>query len=165
MLIDAATLPVAGPIYQIGVVTADLEKGMADYSRILGLTDWKRLDTDYVGRYRTWEGRIANRNAFAQWGAIHLEMIEPGLGEGTARDWLQTRGPGMFHVGIAVDDIRERPADLDVVFEVRSQTQPDGSPAIIHLDTVALLGYYLELAYRPLAEALSAKVAAPGPWN
>jgi methylmalonyl-CoA/ethylmalonyl-CoA epimerase len=156
MLINAETSPVGGKLYQFGV---------DDYSRILGLTNWKRLDTDYIGRYRNWEGRIANRNAFAQWGAIHLEIIEPGVGNGNAMEWLQTRGPGMFHVGVAVDDVRIRPDDLEVVFEVKSQTQPDGSPAIVHLDTVTQLGYFIELAYRPLADALSAKVASPDPWS
>lgn len=159
------TLPVAGSVYQIGVVTANLEEGMAQYSRILGLGDWKRLDTDYVARYRDWEGRIANRNAFAQWGAIHLEMIEPRVGEGNAMEWLRTRGPGMFHLGVAVDDVRNRPDDIAVAFEVKSRLQPDGSPAIVHLDTVATLGYFIELAWRPMADSLAARVAAPGPWT
>lgn len=158
-------LTVGGSIYQIGVVVPDLEQGMADYSRILGLSNWKRLDTDYIGRYRQWQGRIANRNAFAQWGAIHIEMIEPGIGEANAMEWLRTRGAGMFHVGVAVDDVRHRPQDIEVVFEVMSQTQPDGSPAIVHLDTVPMLGYFIELAFKPLADSLSAKVASPDPWN
>lgn len=153
-----AALPAALPIYQMGVVVADLDAGIARYSRLLGLSGWKRMETDYVARYRDWEGRIANRNAFAPWGPIHLEMIEPGVGEGNAKEWLQTRGEGIFHVGVAADDVRARPIDADVVFEVRSQQQPDGSPAIIHLDTVASLGFFLELAWRPLAERLDAWV-------
>jgi methylmalonyl-CoA/ethylmalonyl-CoA epimerase len=160
MIIHPASVPVSGEIYQIGIVVADLEKGMADYGRILGLRNWMRLDTDYVGRYRDWEGRIANRNAFAPWGPIHLEMIEPSIGEGNAKEWLRTRGAGMFHIGVAVDDVRDRPDDLEVVFEVKTHTQPDGSPAIIHLDTVSVFGYFTELAYRPLAEALSNQVAS-----
>jgi len=80
-------------------------------------------------------------------------------------EWLQTRGAGMFHLGVAVDDVRNRPDDIEVVFEVKSSTQPDGSPAIIHIDTVATLGYFIELAYRPLAENLAARVATPGPWG
>ncbi len=145
-------------IYQIGVVVADLDAGIDHYSRLLGLTGWKRMDTDYVARYRDWEGRIANRNAFAPWGPIHLEMIEPGVGEGNAREWLSTRGEGIFHVGVAIDDMDKRPMDAEVVFEVRTQRRPDGGPAILHLDTVATLGFFLELAWRPLAERLDAWV-------
>ncbi len=164
-MILPTTLPVDGKIYQIGVVCPNLEESMEHYSRILGLGDWKRMDTDYIGRYRDWEGRIANRNAFAVWGDIHLEMIEPGVGEGNAMEWLRTRGAGIFHLGISVADVRVRPADLEPVFEVRSQTQPDGSPAIVHLDTVPQLGYFLELTYRPLAEMLARRVFTPGPWT
>jgi catechol 2,3-dioxygenase-like lactoylglutathione lyase family enzyme len=144
--------------YQIGVVVADLDADIDRYSRLLGLSGWKRMDTDYVARYRDWEGRIANRNAFAPWGPIHLEMIEPGIGEGNAREWLDTRGEGIFHVGVAVDDMADRPVAADVVFEVQSQRTPGGRPAIVHLDTVAELGFFLELAWRPLAERLDAWV-------
>lgn len=149
-----------GKVYQVGAVTADLERAMEAYSRLLGLTGWKRMDTDYHGRYRNWSGRIANRNAFAPWGAIHLELIEPGEGEGNAKEWLRTRGEGIFHLGVAVDDVRHRAADAEVVFEVTSRLQPDGSPAIVHLDTVAELGYFVELAWRPMAEQLTAWVAS-----
>ena len=151
-----------GTLYQVGVVVADLAVGMERYSRLFGLRDWKRLDTDYTARYRSWHGRIANRNAFTPWGTIHLEMIEPGIGEGNAKEWLRTRGEGIFHLGIAVDDVRQRPDDVEVVFEVTAATQPDGSPAIVHLDTVATLGYFTELTWRPMAESLSARVAIPG---
>jgi catechol 2,3-dioxygenase-like lactoylglutathione lyase family enzyme len=151
-----------GTVYQIGVVVADLEAGMARYSRLFGLRDWKRMDTDYTGRYRDWTGRIANRNAFAPWGPIHLEMIEPGIGEGNAMEWLKTRGEGIFHIGVAVDDVRLRAEREDVVFEVSGRTQPDGFPAIVHLDTVATLGYFTELTWQPMADSLSQWVAAPG---
>ena len=151
-------LPTGLVPYQVGVVVADLEAGMGRYSRLLGLSGWKRMDTDYVARYRKWEGRIANRNAFAPWRPIHLEMIEPGVGEGNAREWLQRRGEGIFHIGVAADDIRARPLDTEIVFEVQTQRQPDGSPAIVHLDTVDSLGFFLELAWRPMAERLDAWV-------
>ena len=149
-----ARLPAALDIYQIGVVVADLDAGMARYGALLGLSNWKRMDTDYVGRYRDWQGRIANRNAFAPWGSIHLEMIEPGVGEGNAKEWLRTRGEGIFHVGVATDDVRDRPLEADVIFEVLSQRQPDGSAAIVHLDTVAALGFFVELTWRPMAQRL-----------
>ncbi|WP_260583734.1 DUF1214 domain-containing protein [Sphingopyxis sp. PET50] len=37
---------------QLGVVVSDLDAGMDHYSRLLGLTGWKRMDTDYVARSR-----------------------------------------------------------------------------------------------------------------
>ncbi|MBV9841538.1 MAG: VOC family protein [Sphingomonadaceae bacterium] len=134
---------------------------MARYSKLFGLSGWKRMDTDYRARYRNWEGRIANRNAFAPWGTIHLEMIEPGIGEGNAKEWLRERGEGIFHIGVATDDLDRDAAGEDIVFEVLGRARPDGGRAIVHLDTVASLGYFTELTHRPMAEQLAAWVALP----
>lgn len=144
-----------GELYQIGVVVRSLEQGMAHYASLLGLGPYARIDTDYTGRYRDWTGRIANRNAFARWGKLYLELIEPGIGQSNAREWLETRGEGIFHLGYATDDLDQRPGGVAVCFESLDTRLPSGKPAIIHLDTVDQLGYFLELADRALAERLS----------
>lgn len=147
-----------GDFYQIGVVVRDIEEGMARYGKLLGVGPFWRLDTDYHGRYRDWTGRFANRNAFARWGDLYLEMIEPVLGEGNAKEWLETRGEGIFHLGYAVDDLSWRPQGVECVFESWGATLPDGEPAVIHLDTVAELGYFVELSDRALVERLNAGI-------
>ena len=143
-----------GTLYQIGVVVQNLEAGMAHYSTLLGLGPFARIDTDYTGRYRGRSGRIANRNAFAKWGDLYLEMIEPGLGESNAKEWLRTRGEGIFHLGYATDDLEQRPGGTEVCFEALDSLTATGRPAVIHLDTVEQLGYFVELADRSLAERL-----------
>ena len=144
-----------GKLYQIGVVVRDLNVGMHHYSTLLGLGPYKRLDTDYRGRYRDWIGRIANRNAFARWGDLYLEMIEPGEGQSTAKEWLRTRGEGIFHLGYATDDLDQRPGGVQVCFESLDTRTADGKCAVIHLDTLEQLGYYVELSDRALADNLS----------
>ena len=152
-----------GTLYQIAVVVRNLEAGMKHYEQILGLGPWTRVDTDYTARYRDWTGRIANRNAFAQWGEhLHLEMIEPGVGEANAMEWLRTRGEGIFHLGYATDNLDQRPGGVEACFETLETLTEDGRPAIVHLDTVDQLGYFVELAHRPLAERLSRWVASGG---
>jgi hypothetical protein len=143
-----------GTLYQIGVVVKNLEAGMAHYSTLLGLGPWARVDTDYTARYRDWTGRIANRNAFARWGSLYLEMIEPGVGEANAMEWLRTRGEGIFHLGYATDNLEQRPGGVEAVFETLDTRTADGLPAIVHLDTVAQLGYFVELSDRPLVDRL-----------
>lgn len=96
---------VAGDFFQIGVVVRDIDEGMARYQQTLGVGPFWRLDTDYEGRYRNWRGCFANRNAFARWGNVYLEMVQPVIGEGNAREWLETRGEGIFHLGYATDDL------------------------------------------------------------
>ncbi|MGF7150161.1 catechol 2,3-dioxygenase-like lactoylglutathione lyase family enzyme [Sphingomonas zeicaulis] len=147
-----------GDLHQIGVVVRDIEEGMRRYRDLLGLGPFWRLDTDYRGRYRDWHGRFANRNAFTRWGALYLEMIEPVTGEGNAKEWLNTRGEGIFHLGYAVDDLSQRPQGVECVFESWGATMPDGSPAVIHLDTVDQLGYFVELSDRALVERLNAGI-------
>lgn len=147
-----------GDFYQIGVVVRDIDQGMAHYSRLLGLGPFWRLDTDYEGRYREWRGRFANINAFTRWGDIYLEIVQPVVGEGNTREWLETRGEGIFHLGYAVDDLSQRPDGVECVSESWGATPPDGGAAVIHLDTVAQLGYYLELSDRALVNRLNAGI-------
>ena len=142
-----------GEFYQFGVVTDDLERTIAEYSA-LGATAWKRMATRYQGRCRDWTGEVANRNAFARWQGAMLELVEPGQGQSTAREWLDSRGPGLFHLGFICDDMSVRPLGADVCFESFGKLTAQGGPAVIHLDTLASLGYFIELSDRPLAEEL-----------
>lgn len=147
-----------GEFYQIGVVVRDIDEGMERYRRLLSLGPFWRLDTDYEGRYRSWRGRFANKNAFARWGDLYLEMIEPVVGEGNAKEWLETRGEGIFHLGYSVDDLSQRPGGVECVFESWGATLPNGDAAVLHLDTVAELGYYVELSDRALVTKLNAGI-------
>jgi len=147
-----------GELYQIGVVVRDIDQGMENYRRLLGIGPFWRMDTDYEGRYRNWRGRFANRNAFARWGNLYLEMVEPVVGEGNAKEWLETRGEGIFHLGYAVDDMTQRPDDAECVFESWGARLANGDAAIIHLDTVARLGYFVELAQQQVAMGLNARI-------
>lgn len=151
-------MDLVGDFHQIGVVVRDIDQGMAHYAGLLDLGSFWRLDTDYEGRYRDWRGRFANRNAFTKWGDVYLEMIEPVVGEGNAKEWLATRGEGIFHLGYAVDDLSQRPGGVVCVFESWGATLPNGDAALIHLDTVAQLGYFVELSDRALVTRLNAGI-------
>lgn len=149
-----------GDLYQIGVVVRNIDAGMETYRRLLGIGPFWRLDTDYHGRYRDWHGRFANRNAFARWGNLYLEMIEPVVGEGNAKEWLETRGEGVFHLGFAVDDMTQRPDGVECVFESFGSRLPNGEAAVVHLDTVAQLGYFVELSDRLMVARVNAMIDA-----
>ena len=82
-------------------------------------------------------------------------MIEPGIGNSNAKEWLETRGEGIFHLGYATDDLDQRPGGVGVCFESLDTRLASGKSAIIHLDTVDQLGYFVELADRALADKLS----------
>ena len=150
-------LGLGATLHQIGIVVRDLEQGMAHYRQLLGLGPFMTMRTQYEARFRDWRGTIANRNAFAKWGDLYLEMVEPDAGQGVHRHWLETRGEGIFHLGFVADDISVRPADVEVAFE---SLDDQGKPRVIMLDTVELLGYYVELAGHELVTTLNKAIDA-----
>ncbi|UXJ50181.1 VOC family protein [Pseudomonas citronellolis] len=147
-------MSVRGRLYQIGVVVRDIEAGMTHYRELFGVGPFKCLDTDYTAWYRGQVERVANRNAFARWGDLYLEMVEPRQGGSTAREWLESRGEGIFHLGYVTDDLAQRPVGSDVCFHPLQRVTGQGEPAILHLDTLSQLGYFIELASTKLANDL-----------
>jgi catechol 2,3-dioxygenase-like lactoylglutathione lyase family enzyme len=139
--------PETGQLLHIGFVVADIERAVASYEP-LGINRFARMETAYTARFRRAEVEVRNLNAFARWNETTIELVQPCIGDGIQRDWLRTRGEGMYHIAIAVDD-PSRYDFAETVFEV-----PDHG--VTFLDTVAELGYYLELV--PLS--LSARVEA-----
>lgn len=100
------------------------------------------------------------RGRMPELGQVYLEMVEPVIGQGNAKEWLETRGEGIFHLGYATDNLGQRRDGTACVFESWGACLPDGSAAVIHLDTVEQLGYYLELTDRKLAQGLNARIDA-----
>ena len=153
-------LPIDGRLYHLGVVVRDVDRGMATYSTLLGVPAWHRIDTHYEARHRDWQGTIANRNAFGAWGDLLVELVEPGLGQGPAGEFLERRGEGVFHVGYSVDDPTQRPGGRGPCFEVHPTRRDDGTYGIVYLDTLDDLGFFVELVHAPIAENIIAMVAA-----
>ncbi|CAB4364089.1 MAG: hypothetical protein F2681_08785 [Actinobacteria bacterium] len=155
-----STPAIDGQLYHLGVAVRDIDVGMATYRTLLGVPKFHRLDTNYQARHREWEGTIANRNAFGRWGSLVVELVEPGQGQGPAREFLDARGEGVFHVGYATDDPTQRPGGVEACFEVGSSLRPDGTYGIVYLDTLGALGFFLELVHTPMAQHVIALVDA-----
>jgi methylmalonyl-CoA/ethylmalonyl-CoA epimerase len=148
-------LGLGATLHQIGVVVRDLDKGMALYGGLLGLGPFMTMRPDYEARFRGWRGRIANHNAFAKWGDVYLEMVEPGIGQGVHRDWIETRGEGIFHLGFWVEDMANLPQGYDIAFESLDE---NGLPRVVMLDTVAQFGFYVEIAGRAMVDSLNSAI-------
>ncbi len=157
-MIDNPAPGIEGRLYHVGVVVRDVDLAMARYRALLRVPAFHRLDTNYQARHREWEGTIANRNAFGKWGDLVVELVEPGLGQGPAGEFLATRGEGVFHVGYATDDPTQRPGGIGPCFQVHSSIRPDGTHGIVYLDTLDTLGFFVELVDRPMADRIVALV-------
>ena len=163
-MIPTAEVPIIdGRLYHLGVVVRDVDAAMATYSTLLGVPAFHRVDTNYPARHRDWEGTIANRNAFGRWGNLIVEVVEPGLGDGPAAEFLDVRGEGVFHVGYATDDPTQRPGGLGPCFEVRNTIRADGTYGIVYLDTLETLGFFVELVHTPIADGIVELVEALAP--
>ena len=102
---------------QVGVVVNDLEKAV-DYYESLGIGPFALL-TGIVSAKRWVDGKpidpasIKLKVSIAKVGAVDFELIEPGEGKSLWRDFLETKGEGINHMGFFIDDIEKEQAELE----------------------------------------------------
>jgi hypothetical protein len=116
-----------GRMFHIGVIVEDLERGMAEWSDMLGLR-WRSLVSGVSEIHRG--GVVTAMPILAVYsvdGPVHLELI--ALARGTVWDVL-----GLHHVGYWSDDVA---ADIDRLVaggaSVEAQMQRDGKVLAAYL--------------------------------
>ena len=140
---------------QIGVVVRDLERATQLLTSLFGIgpfrfIEWpNRADSKYF--YRGQEEHIKIWQAFAQVGALELELIQPIEGERNAyREFLEEKGGGIHHLLFEVDDmdqiIQTLSKDGIKVLQAGTGIRPGTHWAL--LDTQNLAGFLIELRQR-----------------
>ena len=140
---------------QIGVVVRHLEQATQLLTSLFGIgpfrfIEWpNRADSKYF--YRGQEEHIKIRQAFAQVGALELELIQPIEGERNAyREFLEEKGGGIHHLLFEVDDmdqvVRHLAKDGIEVLQAGTGIRPGTRWAL--LDTQNLAGFLIELRQR-----------------
>jgi methylmalonyl-CoA/ethylmalonyl-CoA epimerase len=140
---------------QIGVVVRDLEQATQLLTSLFGIgpfrfIEWpNRADSKYF--YRGQEEHIKIRQAFAQVGALELELIQPIEGERNAyREFLEEKGGGIHHLLFEVDDMDQVVCHLAKdgieVLQAGTGIRPGTRWAL--LDTQNLAGFFIELRQR-----------------
>ena len=150
---------IEGRLYHVGVAVHDVDRTIEQYRKLLGIERWAITGSSYDADWRGARSRVEARVAFAPWGPLYLELVEGGTGGNPARDWLDTHGEGVHHVGYA-GDTRQRPDGSPACFTVLDNPLADGSPMAVYLDTVDRLGYYVELVDQDRATQLCSWVDA-----
>ena len=95
-------------IIQVGFVVRDLDRALADFSRILGAGPWEiyrysppeMTNITYRGKSSDWSADIA----FAWLGDRQLEIIMPLTGPNIYEEFLAKKGDGIHHVKEWVED-------------------------------------------------------------
>jgi len=140
---------------QIGIVVRNLDRATHLLTSLFGIgpfcfIEWpNRAGSKYF--YRGQEEHIKIRLAFAQVGALELELIQPLEGERNAyREFLDRRGGGIHHVLFEVDDMDQAVRSLSEngveVLQAGTGIRPGTRWAL--MDTEDLVGFFLELRHR-----------------
>lgn len=99
----ATTFPI-DKLYRVGVVVWDLQKSVRDYTEVYGIKEWRVFhhvpsrikDASYVGRKVT--HGYSSAVGETPGGAITFEIIQPGPGASTFKQFLYARGEGVHHL-------------------------------------------------------------------
>ncbi|MFV0375027.1 VOC family protein [Microbacterium sp.] len=152
----SATSFVNRPPDQVAYVVPDMEKTLAEYSRLFGISDW--VGWDYTGDYlpnRFYKGQPAEYRSLAAVPAYgpRLEVIQPIDGPSVFTTFLEERGAGLHHLGWFVPsmtEVREWFAARGIEEVMSGSGQGvDGDGEFTYFDTVGLWGSYAEFIEVP----------------
>lgn len=144
-------------IAQIGMVVQDVEKSVETYWKMFGIGPWdfytyekplvKKMS--YYGKPADYKIRIA----LSYFGPSRIELIQLLEGSTVYEDFIKTRGYGIQHVGVLVDDMEAaldlaKRAGIDMIMD-GSGFGLDGDGHYAYLDTEAHINVMLELIQRP----------------
>lgn len=127
-------------IDHIGIAVADLEAAVTIYSK-LGFVD--------VHQETVAEQKV--RTATIEIGDSNLELLEPMAEDSPVGRFLASRGPGIHHLAIRVDNIEEKLQELMEVGIPLLDTKPRlgaGGARVAFLHPKGTLGTLIELVER-----------------
>jgi methylmalonyl-CoA/ethylmalonyl-CoA epimerase len=157
-------------IFQICVVVPDVRKANAHWAKILGLPE-APIEVIFPGGILHYtHGQPADyvdcQVAKYPLDAFVLELMQPGPGPSPWRDFLDRRGPGVFHFCVQVGDrqvFQQTLADLGVGLPYHVGYHPGGSYS--YVETADVLGLELSVNHQAdhthLMQALLSGAALP----
>jgi len=136
---------------QIGMVSRDIEKTIEAYTRFFQCGPFEIAEREYTKSTSTYRGKPGGfkyRVAYAQFGAMQLEFIQPLEGRTVYEEFLKTRGEGMHHFDIMIEGIEEKLAAMKRIgIEVLQSGQRPGMK-YAYMDTEPSIGIMIELRDR-----------------
>ncbi|MEM2454857.1 MAG: VOC family protein [Candidatus Bathyarchaeia archaeon] len=147
----------AGKINHVAAVAKNLEESLKRHHEILGVEPWIiHYFVPPFHRETYVRERPANytlKVAIAKMGDIYYELIEPQEGPSIHKEFLETKGEGLHHVGRRYNSLEEVKKDLEAFktkgIKILQQGMFHGSH-YFYLDTEPLIGVIYEIVYVPL---------------
>jgi catechol 2,3-dioxygenase-like lactoylglutathione lyase family enzyme len=124
--------------HHICIVVKDIEKTKSFYESI-GIGPWVEYPplVEYTKlNVMDEQGFFACRFVYAQIGNLQLQLVQPGEGRTIYKEFLETKGEGVFHIGFEVEDVdaaEKQLTDHDMCV-LASGRRDDGS-GFSYLDT------------------------------
>jgi len=136
-------------IGQVGIVVNDIDQAI-NYLNSLGIETFEPKRIQITERWL--RGKPANYKCelkFARLGSVELELIQPIEGETIHKEFLESKGEGIHHLGFFVADLDKEVAKLAKlgVKVIQSGRRPGGG-GFAYLDTYVGSGILLELIQR-----------------
>ncbi len=127
-----------GKPHHICIVVEDIEK-TKNYYKSIGIGPWIEYPplVEYTKlNVMDEKGFFASRFVYTQIGDLQLQLVQPGEGETIYKEFLETKGEGVFHLGFEVDDIDTVEKQLtDNDLEVLASGRRDDGSGFSYLDT------------------------------
>ena len=124
--------------HHICIVVKDIEKTKSYYESI-GVGPW--VDYPPLVEYTKLnvmdeKGFFDTRFVYTHIGNLQLQLAQPGEGKTIYKDFLETKGEGVFHLGFEVDDVDAVEKQLtDNEMKVLASGRRDDGSGFSYLDT------------------------------
>jgi methylmalonyl-CoA/ethylmalonyl-CoA epimerase len=133
-------------IVQVGIVVRDMERTIRQLKSLWNLGPCRYGEIDLPDA--TLHGKQTHMRAklaFVQVGPVELELIEPGEGENTYREFLLAKGEGVHHLKIPVSDLKSEVARLKERGIEVLQSGNTSHVSFAYMDTEGIAGVILEV--------------------
>lgn len=127
-----------GKPHHICIVVEDIEKTKSYYESI-GIGPWVEYPplVEYTKlNVRDEKGFFATRFVYTQIGNLQLQLAQPGEGKTIYKEFLETKGEGVFHIGFEVEDVDTVEKQLkDNEMKVLASGRREDGSGFSYLDT------------------------------
>ncbi len=145
------------PVTHVGVVVKDVCQAVDYYSRIFGLGPFEPVYDFSPDKYwyKGEKSQLSLKVSRTVWGEMEFELIQPLAGKSVLHDHLNTRGEGLHHLGIDVenyDDIVRRMNEEGFKALLAIETylpKKESLSKASYFDTDKIGGVIMEVIWRP----------------
>lgn len=171
-------------VMQVGIVVRDIEAAVERYCALFGVERPKIRpafpDVTYEGKPLHADAKLCSM----LFGNVTLELVQPGEGPSSWKDFLEEHGEGVHQIGVVVDDLQEaydafaeqgghvrqfgaagwgsysvmQAPDIGVFFNIKSSLPYDGKNMVLELNHVGIKTSDYERSLKLYHEILGGKI-------